>query len=326
MRLWVDPPAGYSDLAADLALARQVRAAGMKIYLDIMYSDFWADPTHQNIPAAWAGQDLAQLTTTVTSYTKQVISAFAQQGTPVDMVSIGNEIRNGILWPIGEINCTDCGGWANFTQLLKAGVAGAEAANPPGHKLLIMMHYDQGASFTLSSAFYSELESYNVPFDVIGLSYYPVLSEPAISGLRANVDGLATEFGKPIIIAETQYPWTLANGNSPLGDSTGDFAWEQSQLDPGYPATPGGQLSFVTDELSILAQAPDGLGAGLFYWAPDWIPGVPWEPGTGIGSPNVNMTLFNFEGQALPSIGIFQNPAEICERANPGSSPCVVGG
>ena len=326
MRLWVDPPPGYSDLASDLALARQVRASGMKIYLDIMYSDFWADPTKQNIPAAWAGQDLAQLTATVQSYTQQVISAFAQQGTPVDMVSIGNEIRNGILWPIGEINCTDCGGWGNFTQLLKAGVAGAQAGNPAGHKLLIMMHYDQGANFALSSAFYSELESYAVPFDVIGLSYYPVLSEPAISGLRANVDGLATEFGKPIVIAETQYPWTLANGNSPLGDSTGDFAWETSQIEPGYPATPGGQLSFVTDELSILAAAPDGLGAGLFYWAPDWIPGVPWEPGAGIGSPNVNMTLFNFEGQALPSINIFGNPGAVCERANPGISPCVIGG
>jgi arabinogalactan endo-1,4-beta-galactosidase len=45
---------------------------------------------------------------------------------------------------------------------------------------------------------------------------------------------------------------------------------------------PGGQLSFVTDELSIPATAPDGLGAGLFYWAPDWIPGVPWEPGAGV--------------------------------------------
>ena len=326
VRLWVDPPPGYSDLASDLALARQVRASGMKIYLDIMYSDFWADPTKQNIPAAWAGQDLAQLTATVQSYTQQVISAFAQQGTPVDMVSIGNEIRNGILWPIGEINCTDCGGWGNFTQLLKAGVAGAQAGNPAGHKLLIMMHYDQGANFALSSAFYSELESYAVPFDVIGLSYYPVLSEPAISGLRANVDGLATEFGKPIVIAETQYPWTLANGNSPLGDSTGDFAWETSQIEPGYPATPGGQLSFVTDELSILANAPDGLGAGLFYWAPDWIPGVPWEPGAGLGSPNVNMTLFNFQGQALPSINIFGNPAAVCERANPGIEPCVIGG
>jgi len=329
MRLWVDPPAGYSDLAEDLALAKQVRAAGMKIYLDIMYSDFWADPTKQNIPAAWQGEDLAQLTSTVQSYTKQVISAFAGQGTPVDMVSIGNEIRNGILWPTGEINCasgTTCGGWADLAQLLKAGVAGADAGNPAGHKLLIMMHYDQGADYPDSSAFYSNLESYGVPFDVIGLSYYPVLSEPAISGLKANVDGLATQFRKPIVIAETQYPWTLANGNSPLGDSTGDFAWETSQIEPGYPATPGGQLSFVTDELSILATAPDGLGAGLFYWAPDWIPGVPWEPGAGIGSPNVNMTLFNFEGAALPSVGIFQNPAGICEREAPGSVPCVIGG
>jgi arabinogalactan endo-1,4-beta-galactosidase len=326
MRLWVDPPPGYSDLASDLALARQASAAGMKVYLDIMYSDFWADPTKQNIPAAWAGEDLSQLTATVRSYTEQVISAFAEQGTPVGLVSIGNEIRNGILWPTGEINCTDCGGWANLAQLLKAGVAGAQAGNPAGHKLLIMMHYDQGGSFSLSSAFYSQLESYGVPFDVIGLSYYPVLDEPSISGLRANVDGLAAEFGKPIVIAETQYPWTLANGNSPLGDSTGDFAWEQSQIEPGYPATPGGQLSFVTDELSILATAPGGLGAGLFYWAPDWIPGVPWEPGAGIGSPNVNMTLFNFEGQALPSVGIFENPAQVCERANPGSAPCAVGG
>jgi arabinogalactan endo-1,4-beta-galactosidase len=121
-------------------------------------------------------------------------------------------------------------------------------------------------------------------------------------------------------------PTRLRNGNSPPGDSTGDFAWETSQIEPGYPATPGGQLSFVTDELSILATAPDGLGAGLFYWAPDWIPGVPWEPGTGIGSPNVNMTLFNFEGAALPSAGILQNPAAICEREAPGSVPCVTGG
>jgi arabinogalactan endo-1,4-beta-galactosidase len=325
MRLWVNPPPGYSDLASDLALARQVRAAGMRIYLDIMYSDFWADPTHQDIPAAWQGQDLAQLTATVQSYTRRVISAFARQGTPVDMVSIGNEIRNGILWPVGEVNCTSCGGWDNLAQLLKAGVAGARAGNPAGHKLLIMMHYDQGGNNALSSAFYAQLVSLGVPFDVIGLSYYPFF-HGTISAMRANVDGLATQFRKPIVIAETQYPWTLANGNSPLGDSTGDFVWQTSQLSPGYPASPGGQLSFVTDELSILAQVPDGLGAGLFYWAPDWIPGVPWEPGTGVGSPNVNLTLFDFEGAALPSVNIFQDPAAVCERYSIGSSPCVIGG
>jgi arabinogalactan endo-1,4-beta-galactosidase len=325
MRVWVDPPPGYSDLASDLALARAVHAAGMKIYLDIMYSDFWADPTKQNIPAAWAGQDLAQLTATVQSYTQQVIGAFAHQGTPVDMVSIGNEIRNGILWPVGEVDPTTGAGYDNLATLLKAGVAGARAANPPGHKLLVMMHYDQGGNNQLSQAFYQNLVSRGVPFDVIGLSYYPFF-HGTISGLRQNVDALATQFHKPIVIAETQYAWTLANGNNAIGDSTGDFVWETSQISAGYPASPGGQLSFVTDELSILAQVPDGLGAGLFYWAPDWIPGVGWEPGAGIGSPNVNLTLFNFEGAALPSIGIFRNPAAVCASYDPSEVPCVIGG
>ena len=326
MRLWVNPPAGYNDLSVDLALARQVRAAGMKIYLDIMYSDFWADPQHQNIPAAWQGQDLAQLTSTVQSYTQQVIGAFARQGTPVDMVSIGNEIRNGILWPVGEVNDpTIPADYDNLATLLKAGVAGARAANPAGHQLLVMMHYDQGGNNTLSQAFFQNLVAQGVPFDVIGLSYYPFF-HGTLSQMKANVDALATQFHKKIVIAETQYPWTLANGNSPLGDSTGNFVWEPSQLSTGYPASPGGQLSFVTDELSILAQVPDGLGAGLFYWAPDWIPGVPWEPGTGIGTPNANLTLFNSQGVALPSIGIFRNPAAVCQSYDPWDVPCVVGG
>jgi arabinogalactan endo-1,4-beta-galactosidase len=325
LRLWVDPPPGYNDLASDLAMARLIKAAGMKLLLDIQYSDFWADPSKQNIPAAWAGQDLAQLTATVRSYTQQVISAFARQGTPVDMAAIGNEIRNGILWPVGEVDPSTGAGYDNLAQLLKAGVAGAEAGNPPGHRLLIMMHYDQGGNNQLSQAFYQNLVSRGVPFDVIGLSYYPFFHGP-ISAMRQNVDALATQFHKPIIIAETQYPWTLANGNSPIGDSTGNFVWETSQLSPGYPASPGGQLSFISDELSILAQVPDGLGAGLFYWAPEWIPGVGWEPGSGVGTPNANLTLFNSQGVALPSVGIFRNPAAVCQSYDPWDVPCVVGG
>jgi arabinogalactan endo-1,4-beta-galactosidase len=324
MRLWVNPPPGYSNLAADLALARQVHQAGMKIYLDVMYSDFWADPQHQDIPAAWQGQDLTQLAATVQSYTQQVISAFAQQGTPVDLVSVGNEIRNGVLWPVGQVDWTANTGWDNLATLLKAGVAGAQAGNPRGHKLLIMMHFDQGGNNQMSQEFYQNLISRGVPFDVIGLSYYPFF-HGTISQMKANVDALATQFGKPIIIAETQYAWTLANGNEQAGDSTGDFVWQTSQISAGYPASPGGQLSFVNDELSILAQVPNGLGMGLFYWAPDWIPGVGWEPGAGVGSPNVNLTLFDFQGAALPSIGIFGNPVDVCASYDPWNTPCVIG-
>ncbi len=95
LRLWVDPPAGYNNLAVDLRMAKRIAAAGDKLYLDIHYSDFWADPQHEDTPAAWQGQDLTQLASTVESYTHDVIAAFAAQGTPVDMVSIGNEIRTG---------------------------------------------------------------------------------------------------------------------------------------------------------------------------------------------------------------------------------------
>ena len=317
LRLWVKPPPGYSDLASDLAMARRIKAAGMRLYLDIMYSDFWADPQHQDIPAAWQGQDLAQLTQTVQSYTQQVISAFATQGTPVDMVSIGNEIRNGILWPIGQVDPSTGTGYDALATLLKAGVTGARAVNPPGHRLDVMMHYDQGANNQLSQAFFQNLVSRAVPFDVIGLSYYPFF-HGTVSAMRANVNALANQFHKRLVIAETQYPWTLANG-----DSTGDFVWQPSQVVSGYPASAGGQLSFVSDELSILAQAPDGLGVGLFYWSPEWIPGVGWEPGA--GTPNDNLTLFDFQGRALPSIGIFRSPVAVCESYNPYNVACEVG-
>ena len=317
LRLWVDPPPGYSNLASDLKMARRIKAAGDKLYLDIHYSDFWADPQHQNIPAAWQGQDLAQLTDTVRSYTRQVIGAFAAQGTPVDMVSIGNEIRNGMLWPIGQIDWSTGTGWDNLGMLLRAGVDGAQAGNPDGHKLLVMIHFDQGGDNAQSRAFFDHILAQHVPFDVIGLSYYTFFHGP-LAAMRDNVNDLATRYGKPIVIAESQYAWTLAAGN----DGTGNFVWQASQIEPGYPDTPGGQLSFYNDLLSILAQVPEHRGIGLFYWEPEWIPGVGWEPGA--GTPNDNLTLFSFTGQALPSVGLFESPLSVCARYDPMALPCEV--
>jgi len=320
LRLWVNPPPGYSDLASDLRMAKRIEAAGDKLYLDIHYSDFWADPQHQNIPASWQGQDLSQLSDSVRSYTRQVIGAFAAQGTPVDMVSIGNEIRNGMLWPVGQVDWATNTGWDNLATLLKAGMAGARAGNPTGHRLLIMLHFDQGGDNADSSTFYTNMVSRGVPFDVIGLSYYPFF-HGTLTQMRTNVDDLATQFHKWIVIAESQYPWTLAGG-----DSTGNFVWQASQLSSGYPASPGGQLSFYNDVLSILAQVPEHRALGLFYWEPEWIPGVGWEPGAGIGTPNDNLTLFSFTGQALPSVGLFQSPLAVCAHYVPYSSPCSVPG
>jgi arabinogalactan endo-1,4-beta-galactosidase len=230
------------------------------------------DPQHQDIPASWQGQDLTQLASTVESYTHDVIAAFAAQGTPVDMVSIGNEIRNGMLWPVGQVDWSTDTGWGNLTTLLKAGVAGARSGNPGRHPLAIMLHFDQGGNNANSVRFFDHMLAAGVPFDVIGLSYYTFFHGP-LTALRDNVDDLATRYGKKIVIAESQYAWTLAGG-----DSTGNFVWQASQIEPGYPATPGGQLSFYNDLLSILSRAPNHLAIGLFYWEPEW------DPGRGLGA------------------------------------------
>lgn len=350
LRLWVNPPAGYSDLQTDLALAKTIKQAGLQLYLDIHYSDFWADPGKQCIPAGWP-DTFPALPEKVESYTHQVISAFAAQGTPVDMVSIGNEVTNGMLWSYDsaaagdwpDFGCsgtpgqggfldwtsnTSATGWANFAALLKAGVAGAEAGNPPGHKLLIAIHTDLGGGETpfgandteKSQYFYQQLVANGVPFNVVALSYYPIY-QGSLSGMRATVDNLATTVGKPIVLAENEVPWTLANG-----DDLGNDTWQPSQLVDGYPANPGGQISFVNDELSILAAVPNGLGDGLLWWEPEWIPGVDWAPNASpSGSPDDNETLFDFQGRALPSVGIFQDPVTTCTAQDPYNVPCVIG-
>jgi arabinogalactan endo-1,4-beta-galactosidase len=316
LRLWTAPPAGFSDLQNSLTTARTVKAAGMKLLLDLHYSDFWADPGHQITPAAWQGQDLPTLAATVRSYTQQVIAAFAAQGTPVDMVSVGNEIRNGMLWPTGQVDGTANTGYDNLATLLKAGVAGARAGNPEDHRLRIMLHIDHGGNNAQSRQFFDQMVARNVPFDAIGLSFYTFWDGP-ITALRANVDDVATRYGRDVFVAELQYPWTLANG-----DSLGNFVWNSGQLRAGYDASPGGQLSFVNDVLSVLAQVPNGHGGGLFYWSPDWIPGVGWTPGA--GTPNDNLTLFDFQGHALPSIAIYQNPVTACLRVHPAAGPCAI--
>jgi arabinogalactan endo-1,4-beta-galactosidase len=322
LRLWTAPPVGFSDLANSLVTARTVKAAGMKLLLDLHYSDFWADPGHQITPLAWQGQDLPALAATVQSYTKQVIEKFAAQGTPVDMVAVGNEIRNGMLWPLGRVDESNpdpnAAGYPQLATLLKAGVAGARAGNPEDHKLRIMLHIDHGGNNWESRHFFDQMVANGVPFDAMAISFYTFWDGP-LSALRANVNDLATRYGKDVFVGELQYPWTLANG-----DTTNNFVWTPTQLRAGYSASPGGQVSFVNDVLSILAQAPGGHGGGLLYWAPDWIPGVGWTPGA--GTPNDNLTLFDFQGHALPSIAIYQSPVWACARTSTTAhgAPCVI--
>jgi arabinogalactan endo-1,4-beta-galactosidase len=289
LRVWVDPTDGASGLDEVLDLARRAKLLNLGLLIDFHYSDTWADPANQTKPVAWTDLTFADLQTSVTQHTRTVISTLFAQGTPPDVVQLGNEIANGFLWPDGRLGQGYEDNWAQFAALLHAGRAGVAASYAGAEHIPIMIHIDTGGDLGRSRWFFDNLLQQNVPFDQIGLSFYPWWHGTLLD-LQTNMAGLVSRYGKPIVVVETAYPWTLAwadEDHNPVGLET--------QLHPGYPANVRGQAVFLLDVRTAVQQLPHNLGAGFFYWAPDYITtpncGSVWE----------NLALFDFEGEALPA-------------------------
>jgi arabinogalactan endo-1,4-beta-galactosidase len=308
LRLWVDPPNEFNGLADVTTMARRARQAHLRFLLCLHYSDFWADPAKQHIPAAWQGQNLRTLAETVHDYTRMAIATLIAQGASPDIVQIGNEVTAGMLWPHGRIDRDGQEHWTEFATLLKAGIAGAREAGPLGHGPATMIHIDRGGDAPGAQRFYDQILAQGVDFDWIGLSYYPFW-HGTLDDLRQTLNTLATRYGKPLAVAETAYPWTLDNH-----DGYPNVVGPSTDLPPGYPPTPAGQVRFIRDLLALIAQTPRGLGRGLVYWEPAWIPGVGWKPGEGNNWDN--LTVFDAQGRALESIDCMQ-PANLDRAFDP---------
>jgi arabinogalactan endo-1,4-beta-galactosidase len=299
LRVWVNPPKGTSDLDSALALARRANAAGLHLLLDLHYSDSWADRTTQQTPAAWRGKNPAELRNIVHDYTRDVISAFTRQGTPVDILQIGNETTHGMLWPTGQIYKQSGEDWTEYAELVKAGINGAREGNPAS-ALRIMLHADTGADQGASTYYFDHLQQQGIDFDVLGLSYYPFW-HGSLSELKQNLHALASRYGKDIIIAETAYPWTLSSGGNVQSVVTTLDALPDAAA---YPPTPQGQAKFFQALNQILREVPDGHGAGYFIWEPGWLPGIPADSRT--GNAHSNLTLFDWWGHGLPALDAFR--------------------
>ncbi|MGE5806300.1 MAG: glycosyl hydrolase 53 family protein [Ignavibacteria bacterium] len=296
LRLWHSPEDGYCGLAKTIEMAERIKNKGLKFLLDLHYSDTWADPTVQEKPAAWDTLSYVELIDSVYSYTYNAVRTFDSMNVLPDMIQIGNEISHGFLWPDGKVEDSfDNQQWIQFTTLLNSGINAVKDASPDSD-IPVMIHTDQGADNNECRIFFGNLISFQVPFDIIGLSYYPWW-QGTIAGLEQNVNDLAVRFNKDIIVAETAYPWTLDKA-----DSIKNFVDSTSELDARYPPTVEGQDSFLTKLIEITRNIPNGKGRGIFYWGSEYISVAPlyssWE----------NLTLFNFQGEVLNSIKVFNNP------------------
>ena len=308
LRLFVSPDgkAGrVNTLLYTLKLAKRVKLAGFRLLLDIHYSDDWADPAHQTIPAAWKHLSHPQLVEQVFTYTRDIVAAFRREGCLPDMVQVGNEITNGIMWPAGgplsdAAHWNDLSShkawpeadvhrdtlWNALTDFLKAGIRGVHAGDPKS-TIKIMIHIDKGGNQDISRHFFDNLERRGVKFDVIGLSYYPFW-HGTLADLKANLTFLALTYHKDIIVAETGYDW---NGG------------EQGKLP--FPLTPDSQKRFLEALLRTVADTPSGHGLGVFYWAPEWIQGTQWN-GPDWSPTWENRALFDKKGNTLPGLKAFE--------------------
>jgi arabinogalactan endo-1,4-beta-galactosidase len=349
LRIFVNPQTTYNNTnvgaiqttAYDIALSQQIKAddPAAKILLDFHYSDTWADPGHQTLPAAWAtpSETLSQLETTVQTYTTSTLQAFETAGVMPDMVQLGNETTNGMLWPTGELNFSGTqtqqnASWAAFGGLLNAGIAGVRAVQGTGPRIPIALSVDSGDKNGEPQYFYGMITKPVVTgggsvggagvtdFDIEGVDYYPSNysgtggTGKTFAFLQSNLTALAdtnTNNGtnsnpsKKIMLLENNYPY-MGTANSST-EPISNYALNNYPATPNnggsgsgnpWPATTAGQQQEFTDVRNLMMNLPGGDGEGLLWWYPEAVQVNPYNISNG-----GDTALFNTAGNnytALP--------------------------
>jgi len=299
LRLFVAPDGQTvvtNDLEYTLALAKRVKAlkAATAFMLDIHYSDTWADPAKQFKPAAWDKLPYDELKARVRSYTAEVLKRFAAEGVKPHLVQLGNEITNGMLWPDGRVEfakADDRAAWERLGGLLCAAHEGLADAFPNEAKPISVLHIESPNQYDRALWFCREATAAGVPFDVIGTSYYPDW-HGSVAELSRCLNGLAAEFGKPVMVVETAYPWFH------------DEHWNKKS-GMTWPMTPAGQKQFLTEVLAAVKAVPNNQGRGVFWWQPEAV--VVSDMPVWVGG---SCALFDRKGEVLPAAGFARPPAK----------------
>jgi arabinogalactan endo-1,4-beta-galactosidase len=256
VRLWVDPAGTDSSLPQVLALAKRIKAAKLALLLDLHYSDWWADPANQKVPAAWQNLSQAGLVEKVHDYTAETLAQFVDQGTPPAWIQIGNEIGNGMLWPNGSLSEWKPERFAALSDLLNSGVRAVRETSP---KSKVMFHLETGGDAAKTRGWLTNMFAGGLARpDGIGLSYYSQWSGP-ISNLEETLRVVSGEFGLPVAVAETAYPNSGAVNPKPLLDPA------RSKL-PGFALSAAGQAAYATKISNVLRTVAGTRAIGVWWW------------------------------------------------------------
>lgn len=233
LRVWVNHTTGWCNKEDVIVKAKRAAALKLRVMIDFHYSDFFADPSRQNIPVDWANYDLAQMKQAVANHTADVLSALKAEGVTPEWIQVGNETRNGMLWPMGQLwnNNGDLpNGWKNYAALTTAGYDACKAIFPDA---VVIVHIDN--AYENNNWFFRKLKQNGGKFDMIGLSHYPMMKEwsgkdwDAMNQLAAqHITLLYNEFKCPIMVVEIG---TKASSVAQAAEVIADFRQRVDALD-----------------------------------------------------------------------------------------------
>ena len=257
VRLFVNPTmqkAVIQDIDYVKKLGKRIKDAGLSFVLDFHYSDTWADPAAQSVPAEWGSLSVDEYTEKLYSYTKEVLEDFVREGVVPDMIQTGNEISYGLMYSSSSglfVDYLSDKNWDKFAAMLKsAGKACREVC--PNAK--IILHIERVPQPLNCAKFANYMKQYEVDYDIFGLSYYPMY-HGNLAYLETALNKIEEATDKTIMIMETGY-------NTAYYPT--DAKYDCQSI---WPATESGQSLFI-EQLVAKLNTHDRV-KGLYYWFPE---------------------------------------------------------
>lgn len=327
LRIWNNPydenkmpyGGGTADYNNYVQLARRAKKVGMQVMANLHYSDFWTDPSKQFKPKAWETLEGDALEKAVYDYTKNFCLNSVRDGVKPELVQVGNEITNGMLWDSGKLLPDgDKKPRKNYDALAKLLKAGIKAVCDTLPEAVVLTHLENSCNNKIWREWLDNMLSRGVELDMLGASYYPYW-HGAFSDFEKNMGEIAKDYEIPLIVSETSYAFT---GKSRFDGVTGKENYaglvvgdDCTGIEKPYPFTPEGQKAFLTRLIDVVES---NSMKGFIYWEPAWLPleGATWatfagqdyiNEHKGLGNEWANQALFDYDGNALPALNCFRD-------------------
>lgn len=209
LRVWVNPTDGWNNIDDVVLKARRAESLGLRTMIDFHFSDTWADPGHQEMPAAWKSLSFDNQKEALASHVIETLAAIKNAGVTPEWVQVGNETTPGMMLPVGSIE-------DNPAQYAALNNSGYDAVKQIFPEAKVIVHLDGGNNQWAYDRMFDALEANGGKYDMIGMSLYPYWAEQqgetggwmkVADDCIANINHLKQKYNKPVMICEIGMPY-----------------------------------------------------------------------------------------------------------------------